>query len=103
MRSIRASPPAARYPASMRRITGTHVYSYVKCPRLAALDLHLARADRRASHPWEEFAAQRGRDFETQYVKGLDVVAPTYPERDFEAGAAATGAAARGGVDAART
>lgn len=74
----------------MRRITGTHVYSYVKCPRLAALDLHLSRADRRASHPWEEFAAQRGRDFETQYVKGLDVVAPAYPERDFEAGAAAT-------------
>jgi hypothetical protein len=27
----------------MRRITGTHVYSYVKCRRLAALDLHLGR------------------------------------------------------------
>ena len=23
----------------MRRITGTHLYSYAKCPRLAALDL----------------------------------------------------------------
>ena len=28
----------------MRRLTGTHVYSYVKCSRLAALDLHLPRS-----------------------------------------------------------
>ena len=48
----------------MRRLTGTHVYSYVKCPRLAALDLHVPRAERRLPHAWEEFAAQRGRDFE---------------------------------------
>ena len=50
----------------MRRITGTHVYPYVKCKHLAALDLHLSRAERRPPHPWEEFAAQRGRDFETR-------------------------------------
>ncbi len=74
----------------MRRLTGTHVYSYVKCPRLAALDLHLSRAERRAPFEWEEFAAQRGRDFETEYVKGLTVVSPVYPERDFEAGSKAT-------------
>lgn len=74
----------------MRPLTGTHVYSYVKCPRLAALDLHLPRAARRQPEPWEEFAAQRGRDFEALYVATLDVVAPEYPERDFGAGAAAT-------------
>ncbi|MBL9077252.1 MAG: TM0106 family RecB-like putative nuclease [Planctomycetes bacterium] len=74
----------------MRRLTGTHVYSYVKCPRLAALDLHVPRSERRAMHPWEEFAARRGREFEATYVAGLAAVAPSYPERDFEAGAAAT-------------
>lgn len=74
----------------MRRLTGTHVYSYVKCSRLAALDLHLPRSERREPHPWEEFAAQRGRDFETFYVQRLPVVQPSYPERDFAAGAAAT-------------
>ncbi len=81
----------------MRRITGTHVYSYVKCPHLAALDLHLSRAERRPPTEWEEFSAQRGRDFETRYVAGLPVVAPVYPERDFDAGAAATRALLRAG------
>ena len=74
----------------MRRITGTHVYSYVKCPHLAALDLSLPRSERRPSHPWEEFAAKRGRDFEDVYVAGLDAVAPSYPERDFDQGRDAT-------------
>jgi uncharacterized protein len=82
----------------MRRLTGTHVYSYVKCPRLAALDLHTPRSERRAPHAWEEFAARRGRDFETVYVAGLDAVAPAYPERDFDAGAAATIELLRQGV-----
>lgn len=83
----------------MRRITGTHVYSYVKCPRLAALDLHLSRAERRASTEWEEFAAKRGRDFEALYVQRLPVVTPRYPERDFEAGAAATLVLLRDGAE----
>lgn len=82
----------------MRRITGTHVYSFVKCPHLAALDLHLPRSERRPAHRWEEFAARRGRDFEDVYVAGLDAVAPSYPERDFEAGAAATLALLREGA-----
>jgi predicted RecB family nuclease len=82
----------------MRRITGTHVYSYVKCPRLAALDLHLSRDQRRAPTEWEEFAAQRGRDFEADYVQRLGVVMPQYPERDFDAGAQATLALLRAGV-----
>lgn len=81
----------------MRRITATHVYSYVKCPRLAALDLHLSRKDRRPPAEHEEFAAQRGRDFEDEYVAALGVAAPVYPERDFEAGAAATLAMLREG------
>jgi predicted RecB family nuclease len=83
----------------MRRITGTHVYSYVKCPHLAALDLHLSRAERRAPTEWEEFAAKRGRDFETDYVQRLGVVAPGYPERDFEAGAAASRQLLQDGVE----
>ncbi len=74
----------------MRRITGTHVYSYVKCQHLASLDLYLSRKDRRPSTEWEEFAAKRGRDFEDEYVAELSVVQPEYPERDFVAGAAAT-------------
>ncbi|MCA8973175.1 MAG: hypothetical protein KDC98_00565 [Planctomycetes bacterium] len=74
----------------MRRITGTHVYSYVKCPRLAALDLHLSRDQRRPPTEWEEFAARRGRDFEDHFVQPLGVVAPAYPERDFAAGAEVT-------------
>ena len=83
----------------MRRITGTHVYSYVKCRHLAALDLHLPRSERRAPHPWEEFAARRGRDFEDAFVARLPVVQPSYPERDFAAGAAATAALLRNGVE----
>ncbi len=83
----------------MRRITGTHVYSYVKCHHLAALDLYLSRKDRRAVTAWEEFAAKRGRDFEDQYVAGLSVVQPEYPERDFVAGAAATLELLRGGAE----
>jgi predicted RecB family nuclease len=60
--------------------------------------LHLSRSERRAAHEWEEFAAQRGRDFETQFVKSLPVVQPSHPERDFDAGAAATHALLRDGV-----
>src|SRR5262249_49195138 len=87
------------YRAGMRRITGTHVYSYVKCPRLAALDLHLPRTERRPPTEWEEFSAQRGRDFETHYVQRLPVAQPSYPERDFDAGAAATLVLLRDGVE----
>lgn len=82
----------------MRRLVGTHVYSYVKCPRLAALDLHLPRSERRPPHPWEEFAARRGREFEAAYVQRLPVRVPAYPERDFEAGAVATLALLREGA-----
>lgn len=82
----------------MRRITGTHVYSYVKCQHLAALDLHLPRSERRPPTEWEEFAAARGRDFEARYVRELAAIAPRYPDRDFDAGAAATLALLRDGV-----
>ncbi len=83
----------------MRRITGTHVYSYVKCRHLAALDLHLSRSERRAPTEWEEFAAKRGRDFEALYVQRLPIAVPRYPERDFEAGAAATRELLRSGAE----
>lgn len=81
----------------MRRITATHVYSYVKCQRLAALDLHLSRSERREPFAWEEFAAKRGRDFEDDYVAPLGAATPAYPEREFDAGAEATLELLRGG------
>ncbi len=74
----------------MRRITGTHIYSYAKCPRLVALDLSLDRTERRPPHAWEEFAMQRGRDFEDRYVEPLCVARPDYQERQWEDGARAT-------------
>jgi hypothetical protein len=74
----------------LRRITGSHVYAYLKCARQAALDLALPRSERRPPHPWEEFSLQRGRTFEAEYVARLSPAVPVYPERDFAAGAAAT-------------
>jgi predicted RecB family nuclease len=82
----------------LKRITGTHVYSYAKCPRLAALDLSQRRDLRREPTPWEQFAIQRGRDFEAELVAKLGVVAPSYPERDFDRGAEATLALLRQGT-----
>jgi predicted RecB family nuclease len=82
----------------VKHITGTSVYSYVKCPRLAELDLHLDRRERRAPTPWEEFAARRGREFEARFVAPLGARQPVYPERDFAAGAAATLDLLHGGV-----
>ena len=82
----------------MKRLTGTHVYSYVKCPRLAALDLHRDRAERRPPHAWEEFAARRGRDYEAVFVAGLEAIEPRYPARDFAAGSEATLQLLREGV-----
>ena len=82
----------------MKRSTGTHVYSFAKCQHLAALDASLPRRQRRQPMPWEEFAARRGREFEADYVGGLEVVSPQYPERDFDAGAAASLALLRAGA-----
>jgi len=82
----------------VKRLTGTHVYSHVKCPRLAALDLHLDRSERRPMSPWDEFAARRGREFEAQFVATLPAVRPQHPERDFAAGLAATLLLLRDGV-----
>ncbi len=72
------------------RITGTHVYTYPKCARAAALELHLSRDERRPLRAEEEFARARGRDFEAELVAELDVVEPEFPRGDFAAGAEAT-------------
>jgi predicted RecB family nuclease len=82
----------------VRRITGTHVYGYAKCPRLAALDLHLDRSERRPPAPWEEWALRTGREFEAACVRDLGAISPVHPERDFAAGAAATLALLRAGT-----
>ena len=82
-----------------RRITGSHVYAHLKCPRMAALDLTRPRDERRAPTPWEEFSLQRGRDFEAAYVRDLEgLVEPQYPPREFEQGLAATLELMRAGV-----
>jgi hypothetical protein len=72
------------------RLTGTHVYTWLKCPRAVALDLHGDRAQRRARTDAEELLLQRGRDHETRIVGPLGYPQPEYPERDFAAGARAT-------------
>jgi len=82
-----------------RRITGSHVYAHLKCPRMAALDLVRPRDERRAPTPWEEFSLQRGRDFEAYHVRDLEgLVEPQYPTREFEQGLAATLELMRAGV-----
>ncbi len=82
----------------MRRITGTTIYSYVACPRLAELDLHQDRARRRPLTAAEELVRQRGRDLEAVRVAGLGYAQPEYARGDWTAGAAATLGFLRAGV-----
>lgn len=72
------------------RITGTHVYTWMKCPTAVGLDLHGDRAQRRPLEDWEEFVRKRGRDFEEDFVATLDVVEPEYERGEFAAGAERT-------------
>ncbi len=82
----------------MKRITGTHLYTFLKCPRAVALDMHGDRDQRRPFTEAEEFSLQRGRDLESRIVADLEFVEPEYPQRDFDAGAAATLKLMREGV-----
>ena len=84
-----ASPPE-RAPDARRWITGSHVYGFPNCARAVTLDLHGDRALRRPLRDEEELVLQRGRDHEARIVATLDYATPEHPERDFEAGAAAT-------------
>ena len=84
----------------MKRITGTHIYTYPRCPRAVALDLHGDPAQRRASTPWEEMMLARGRQVEADHVGGLrGYVEPVHPRRDHGAGAEATLDLMRQGVE----
>ncbi len=74
----------------MKRITGTHAYTYARCPHAVALDLHEDHARRRAPTEVEAFVLQRGRALEERLTAELGYARPGYPERDFEAGAEAT-------------
>ena len=73
-----------------KRITGTHVYTMLRCPRAVALDLHEDKSKRRPLTEAEEFVRQRGRELEARLVGELGYPEPDYPQRDFAAGAAAT-------------
>ncbi len=83
----------------MKPITGTHVYSYIKCPRAVALDLHRPRGDRRDLREEEQFLLQRGRDHEADFVAALDWPEPKFERGDFGAGAAETESWLRAGVE----
>src|SRR5690606_1033748 len=87
---VTAAEPAAGACAGARWITGSHVYGYPSCARAVALDLHGDRALRRPLREEEELVLQRGRDHAERIVATLGYATPRHPERDFEAGAAAT-------------
>lgn len=82
----------------MAHLTGTHVYSFLKCPRQVALDLHGDKTKKRARTPAEELMLRRGREHEDRIVADLGYATPHYAERDFAAGAAATQDLLRAGV-----
>lgn len=81
-----------------KRITGTHVYTMLRCPRAVALDLHEDKSKRRPLTEAEEFSRQRGRELEARLVRELGYPEPEYPERDFAAGAEATELLLKAGV-----
>lgn len=82
----------------MKRITGTSVYTYPKCPRAVALDFHGDREQRRPPTEVEEFVLRRGRDLEDRLTADMGWPTPSFAERDFEAGATATLELLREGV-----
>ena len=82
-------------------LTGTHVYTALRCTHNVALDLHGDRDLRRSKRPEEEFLLARGRDHEAVFVEPLMAAGwqePTHPERDFAAGFEATKALLAQGV-----
>lgn len=83
----------------MIRITGTHFYTLPRCAHAVRLDLHEDRSKRREITPVEEFVRKRGRDFEDQLVAELGYPEPDFARGDWEAGAAATLALLREGVE----
>lgn len=86
----------------MKRIHGTHVYTFLACPRAVALDLHGDPAWRRPATPGEELALARGRAHEEAIVTPLGWPAPEHAVGDFTTGAAATLALLRSGVPGVR-
>ncbi len=88
----------ASMPQEPRRITGTHIYHMCHCPRAVALDLHEDRSNRRAITPLEEFVRKRGRDWEAEFLTGLDYAEPQYARADFASGAQKTIAMMQEGV-----
>lgn len=83
----------------MKRTTGTHVYTLLKCRRAVALDLVGDRDLKRRLRDEEEFVLKRGRDLEARIVAELGWAEPEFEARDWEAGARATQAMLHGGVE----
>lgn len=88
-----------RPPSEPRAITGTHLYTLPRCARAVALDLSAPKDDRRPNLPEEEFLLARGRAREADVVAELGWPEPQFPSGDFAAGARATSALLRAGVD----
>jgi predicted RecB family nuclease len=82
----------------LKRVTGTHVYTYAKCAHAVALDLHQPRSERRPATEAEAFSLARGIAHEAQFVAGLRWPAPQYDDHDHVAGAALTQRWMREGV-----
>jgi predicted RecB family nuclease len=82
-----------------RPITGTHLYTLPRCARAVALDLWAPRDERRPPLPEEEFLLARGRAREAEVVAELGWPQPEFAQGDYAAGARATTALLRAGVD----
>ena len=80
------------------RITGTHIYTMLRCSHAVALDLHEDRSSRRALTEVEEFVRRRGMDWESRFTADLGYSEPEFPRGDFAAGAEQTVRFLREGV-----
>lgn len=83
----------------MKHLTGTNVYKLLDCRRAVALDLAGDRSLKREVRPEEEFVLKRGRDHEDRLVTALGWPEPAFEAPDWAAGAAATEAMLREGIE----
>ncbi|MBL8898009.1 MAG: TM0106 family RecB-like putative nuclease [Planctomycetes bacterium] len=71
-------------------ITGTHLHTLHGCPHEVVLDFRLPKSDKLPASEALAALLARGRAFEAEVVRALEVVEPHYPKGDFVTGAAET-------------